>query len=147
MKIGVPCLALGIGLLAETSLTQAQTSSPALFAQLTGSVPPSGSLTVQPPAPVLVSPSGVLPAIEGRQVTKPNFKTAQNPQTTRTAPVVRMRRHAVHRRSLAQHEMSRRAADQSIAATAPVARTTPEHSSPDGTGYEFFLHQLGKGKE
>ena len=69
-------LALGIGLLTETSFALGQTPSPMLVAQVTGSVPPSGVLITPPPAPVAVPPAGVLATVERRAVTLP-FKTAQ----------------------------------------------------------------------
>ena len=60
MKIGVPYLALGIGLLTGTLFAFGQTPHPMLVAQAPASVPPSGLLITQPPAPVAVPPSGVL---------------------------------------------------------------------------------------
>jgi len=96
MKTGVPYLALGIGLLTETSLALGQTPSPTLVAQVTGSVPPSGVLTTPPLAPVAVPPSGVLTTVEGRHTTTPQFKTAQNSETTKRGTAVTIRRHVVH---------------------------------------------------
>jgi hypothetical protein len=149
MKTGVPCLALGISLLTETSLALGQTPSPTLVAQVTGSVPPSGVLTTPPTAPVAVPPSGVLATVEGRHITTPQIKTAQNSQTTKRGTAVTMRHHVVHRPSAARRETTTRAmtTDQSLAATPSVVRATPEQSRPDATGYEIFLHQLGKAKE
>jgi hypothetical protein len=149
MKTGVPYLALGIGLLTETSLALGQTPSPTLVAQVTGSVPPSGVLTTPPLAPVAVPPSGVLTTVEGRHTTTPQFKTAQNSETTKRGTAVTIRRHVVHRRSAARRETTTRAmtTDQSIAATPSVVRATPEQSRPNATGYEIFLPRFGKGKE
>jgi hypothetical protein len=136
---GVRYLALGIGLLTGTSL----------FAQVTGSVPPSGVLTAPPPAPVAVPPSGVLATGEGRHVSAPEFKAPQKLQPSGRATAVAKHRYVVHRRSAARRETTTRAmtTDQSIAATPSVLKATPEQSRPDATGYEIFLHQFGKGKE
>jgi hypothetical protein len=100
MKIGASYLALGIGLLTGTVF--GQTSQPTLVAQALTSVPPSGALITQPPAPVAVPPSGVL---ESPPTVEPlPFKTAQKVQTAKRATPVTMRRHVVHRGSAAPRE-------------------------------------------
>jgi len=48
---GVSYLALGIGLLTETSFALGQVAGQMTVAQVTGSVPPSGVLITPPPAP------------------------------------------------------------------------------------------------
>ena len=145
---GVSGLALGIGLLAETSFAFEQSSNATFVAQVTGSVPPAGVLVTPPPAPVAVPPSGVLATIERRAVSTLPFKTAQKLQT-KSAPPVRTRRHVVHARSATRREMTTRTtpADQSVAATPLIVKAPPEQPRRDGIGYELFFPQLGKGKE
>jgi hypothetical protein len=148
MKIGVPYLALGIGLLTGTLFAFGQTPHPMLVAQAPASVPPSGVLITQPPAPVAVPPSGVLetpPTVERRTATTPPFKTAQNVQSAKRATPATMRRHVVHRRSAAPRETITRT--QSIAATPSVVSTAAEQPRNNGIGYELFLSQFGKEKE
>ena len=148
MKNGVYYLALGIGLLTETSVL-GQTPSSTVVAQSPTTVRPSGVLITPPPAPVAVPPSGVLPTPERRAVTTPPFKTAQKVQAAQKARPVTMRRHVVHRRSAASRKATTRTttADQSIAVTPPVVSKAAEQPRRDGIGYEFFLSQLGKAKE
>jgi hypothetical protein len=157
MKSGVSYLALSIGLLTGTSFAYGQMPRPTLIAQAPASVPPSGVLTTQPPAPVALPPSGVLepqPTVERRAVTTPPSKTAQKVQTQkvqtakRETPVT-MRRHVVHRQSAARRDTITRTTtvDQSIAAARSVVSTAAEQPRSDGIGYEFFLSQVGKGKE
>ena len=143
----MPYLALGIGLLTETSFTLGQTPSPTLVAQVTGSVPPSGVLITPPPAPVAVPPSGVVATLDRRAVTTLPFKTAPKLQTTKRATRVPMRRHVMHWRSAARRETITRTTtvDQSIAATPAVVSTPAERPRHDGIGYELF--QLCEGKE
>jgi hypothetical protein len=62
-------LALGVGVVVETSNAQGQTHLPIFIAEASVVAPPSGVLVTQPPAPVAVPPSGVL-------ITEP---TAANP--------------------------------------------------------------------
>jgi hypothetical protein len=145
---GVSYLALGIGLLTETSFAFGQAPSPTLVAQVTGTVPPSGVLTTQPPAPVAVPPSGFLATVERGVSTTTPFKTAQKLSNTKRATPVRTRRHVVHWRSATRAKTATPTStvDQSVAATPSVVRTTPEQPRPDGIGYELFLPQLGKGK-
>ena len=152
MKIGVPYLALGIGLLTGTLFAFGQTPHPMLVAQAPASVPPSGLLITQPPAPVAVPPSGVLeipPTVERRTAATSPFKTAQNVQSAKRATPVTMRRHVVHRRSAAPREMITRTTtvDRSIAATPSVVSTAAEQPRNNGIGYELFLSQFGKEKE
>jgi hypothetical protein len=141
-------LALGIGLLTETSFALAQTPSATLVAQVTGTVTPSGVLMTPPPAPVPVPPSGVLPTVERRAVTALPFKTARKVQTTKIAAPLRTRRHIVHR-STNRREATRPTStvNQSAAAMPLVVKTSPEQPSHGGIGYELFLSPLGKGKE
>jgi hypothetical protein len=143
MKSGAYYLALGIGLLSETSFASQQRPSPTLVAQVTGTVPPSGVLITPPPAPVAVPPSGVLATIEHRHVPA-RFKTAQKLQTTKKA---RTRRHDVHWGSATRRKTTTPSEDQSVEATPLVVKTAPEQARHDGIGYELFLTPLGKGKE
>jgi hypothetical protein len=53
-------LALGVGVVVETSNAQGQTHLPIFIAEASVVAPPSGVLVTQPPAPVAVPPSGVL---------------------------------------------------------------------------------------
>src|SRR5690348_16767749 len=124
MNTGVPYLALGIGLLAETSLALGQMPGLTLVAQVTGSIPPSGVLTVPAPAPIAVPPSGVLATVEGRQVVAPETKTPQKPQTSRRAKALMMHGHVVYRRSAARREAIARAATTDKVATPSIVRTT-----------------------
>jgi hypothetical protein len=147
MKSGAYYLALGIGLLSETSFASQQRPSPTLVAQVTGTVPPSGVLITPPPAPVAVPPSGVLATTEHGHVPTLPFKTAQKMQTTKKAIPAGTRRHDVHWRSATRRKTTTPTGDQSVAATPLVVKTSPEQSRPDGIGYESFLPQFGKGKE
>jgi hypothetical protein len=134
------CLALGIGLLTETSFALAQMPSSTLVAQVTGTVTPSGVLITPPPAPVPVPPSGVLPTVERRTVTTLPFKTAQKLRTTKKPAPVRMRRHVGRWRPA-----TRREANITTSITPLVVKATAE--PPRRDGYELFLSPLGKGKE
>ena len=60
MKSGVSYLTLGIGLLTGPLFAYGQTPSPTFVAQAPVTLPSSGVLVTQPPAPVPVLPSGVL---------------------------------------------------------------------------------------
>jgi hypothetical protein len=53
-------LALGVGVVVETSNAQGQTHLPIFIAEAPVVAPPSGVLVTQPPSPVVVPPSGVL---------------------------------------------------------------------------------------
>jgi hypothetical protein len=148
MKTGLPHLAVGIGLLAETSLAIGQAPSQMLVAQVTGAVPPSGVLLTPPPAPVSVPPSGVLTTVESRQVTAPEFKTGQKSQTARRATAAIVRRHFMHRWYVAPHETTRAAStDQGKTVTPLVVKTIPEQPRTDERGFDLLLPWLGKGKE
>ena len=148
MKTGLPHLAVGIGLLAATSLAIGQTPSRTLVAQVTGTVPPSGVLTAPPSAPVSVPPSGVLTAVESPHVTAPEFKTGQKSHTARRAKTAMVRRHAMHRRYVAPREASRAASkDQGKTVTPLVVKTIPGQPRTDERGFDLFLPWLGKGKE
>jgi hypothetical protein len=140
---GLSYLALGIGLLTETSFAFGQVAGEMTIAQVTGSAPSSGVLMTQSPAPVTVPSSGVLAAVE-RQITFP-LKATQEFQIT-NGPAGTTRRRVVHRRIAVRREntTSTAAAQQSVATSSMVGTAAdPRHAS---TGYEPFLSTLGKGK-
>jgi hypothetical protein len=168
MKKGASYLVIGTALLTGTAFAYGQALGPMLIAQAPGFVPPSGVLTTEPQAPIALPPSGVLetqptterrvlttqpqapvalppprvletqPTTERRAATTPRSKTKQKVQTTR-------RRHVVHWQTAARRETITRTTtvDQSIATTS----TADERPRSDAIGYEYFLSQVGKGKE
>jgi hypothetical protein len=142
LKIGMPYLALGIGLLTGTSFALGQTPSAAPIAQ----APPSGLLGTAPPAPVPVPSSGVLtppPTVEQHAITNAPVKTAETRQIAKSAT-----RHE-HQRSVAPRRQTiarTTTVVQNIEATPRVASTSSSQPSQDGPGYELLLSQLGKGK-
>lgn len=140
MKNGMPCLALGIGLLTAASFAQGQTSNATLTAQALAPGPSSGVLRTEPPAPVPVPPSGVVmpsPTVERRAITTPPVKTAQTRQIAKRATP-----HIVHKRSATRRQAIVRTSET----IPPVISTSSEQPSQDGIGYELLLSQLGKGK-
>jgi hypothetical protein len=66
-------------------------------------------------------------------------------QTTKRETSVTTRRHVVHWQTAARRETITRTTtvDQSIATTS----TADERPRSDAIGYEYFLSQVGKGKE
>jgi hypothetical protein len=146
---GLPYLAVGISLLAETSLALGQTPRPMLVAQITGTVPPSGVLTAPPPAPVSVPPSGVLTTIEPGVAATSQFRTIQELPTAKRATPIRTRHQVVHWPSgtRAKRTTPVATADQNVAAKPLLVKTIPEQPRPDERSYELFLPWLGKGKE
>jgi len=143
--VSMSCLALGLGLLTETSFALEQTPSPTLVAQVTGSAPPSGVLRTPQPAPVVAPPSGVLVTVERRAFAALPFKTAQKLQITKRASAITKRRHIVHR-SANRREAARPTStgDQSAAAIPLVAKTIGEPPRRDGS--EILFAPFGKGK-
>jgi hypothetical protein len=91
---GVSYLALGIGLLTETTFVLGQVAGQMTVGQVTGSVPSAGVLITPPPAPVPVPSSGVLATVERHAVTLP-LKTTQKFQITKRPGTTR--RHVMHR--------------------------------------------------
>ena len=79
---GVSYLALGIGLLTETSFALGQVAGQMTVAQVTGSVPPSGVLITPPPAPVGVPSSGVLATVDRHPAITLPLKVTQKFQIT-----------------------------------------------------------------
>jgi hypothetical protein len=161
LKIGMSCLALGIGLLTGTSFASGQTPSATPIAQAPVLAPPSGLLRTAPPAPVPVPSSGVLtappapvpvpssgvptppPTVEPHAITNVPVKTAQTRQIAKSAT-----RH-VHQRSVTpQRQTIARTTTivQNIEATPRVVSTSSSQPSQDGPGNELLLSQLGKGK-
>jgi hypothetical protein len=144
---GVSYLALGIGLLTETSFAFGQVASQMTIAQVTGSVPPSGVLMTPPPAPVGVPSSGVLANVERHAAITRPLKATQKFQITNGPTLGTTRRHVVHRRAAVRSErtMGTTTAQQSTA-TPSMVGTAAEQPRHAGIGYEFFLSPLGKGK-
>jgi hypothetical protein len=143
---GVSYLALGIGLLTETTFALGQVAGQMTVAQVTGSVPSAGVLITPPRAPVPVPSSGVLATVERHAVVTLPLKTTQKFQITKRPG--RTRRYVVHRRAAVRSEMMTRGtttAQQRIATPSMVgtAADQPRHA---GIGFEFFLSPLGKGK-
>jgi hypothetical protein len=175
MKKGASYLVIGTALLTGTAFAYGQALGPMLIAQAPGFVPPSGVLTTEPQAPIALPPSGVLetqptnerrvlttqpqapvalppprvletqPTTERRAATTPRSKTKQKVQTTKRETSVTTRRHVVHWQTAARRETITRTTtvDQSIATTS----TADERPRSDAIGYEYFLSQVGKGKE
>ena len=141
--VSMSCLALGVGLLSETSFALRQTPRTTLVAQVTGSLPPSGVSRTPQPAPVVVPPAGVLATVERRAVTALPFKTAQKPPITKRASPPAKRRHIVHR-SINRREAARTSLDQSAAASPLVVKATAEPPRRDRG--ETLFTPLGKGK-
>jgi hypothetical protein len=85
------------------------------------------------------------PTTERRAATTPRSKTKQKVQTTKRETSVTTRRHVVHWQTAARRETITRTTtvDQSIATTS----TADERPRSDAIGYEYFLSQVGKGKE
>ena len=109
-------------------------------------------LTTQPQAPVALPPPRVLetqPTTERRAATTPRSKTKQKVQTTKRETSVTTRRHVVHWQTAARRETITRTTtvDQSIATTSTAVSTADERPRSDAIGYEYFLSQVGKGKE
>ena len=131
------CVALGIGLLTNTSFALAQTSNSILVAQITGSVPSSGVLATPSPAPVAVPPSGVLATAEPRFDTIAPAKAGQKPLTRNRSRPDTTSRHVVHQPRLTERRRAMRAAtvDQNLAiAPAP------------SLGQDVWFSNIGKGK-
>ena len=131
------CVALGIGLLTNTSFALAQTSNSILVAQITGSVPFSGVLATPSPAPVAVPPSGVLATAEPRFDTIAPAKAGQKLLTRIRSRPVTTSRHVVHQRRLTERRRALRAAaiDQNLAiAPAP------------SLSQDVWFSNIGKGK-
>jgi hypothetical protein len=132
MKNGVSYLALGVGLLTGTLFAYGQTPSPTAVAQAVATVPPSGVLVTQPPAPVAVPPSGVLvtqPMIERRSVATVPVKTAQTVRTAERATPVAMRRHVRHRRTTATTVAA--AQDRRLGVHGDVEQNAGKGKTPD----------------
>jgi hypothetical protein len=109
-------------------------------------------LTTQPQAPVALPAPRVLetrPTTEHRAVTTPRSKTKQKMQTAKRETTVTTRRHVVHWQTAARREIITRTTtvDQSIATTSTAVSTAAERPRSDAIGYEYFLSQVGKGKE
>jgi hypothetical protein len=158
LKIGMPCLALGIGLLTAASFAQGQTSNATFIAQALAPGPPSGVLRTEPPAPVPVPPSGVVmpsptvehhPISERHAITGGHAITERHAITTPPVKAVQTRQiakratpHIVHKRLATQ----RKAIVRTSETIPPVMSTSSEQPSQDAVGYELLLSQLGKGK-
>ena len=91
---GVSYLALGIGLLTETTFALGQVAGQMTVAQVTGSVPSAGVLITPPRAPVPVPSSGVLATVERHAVVTLPLKTTQKFQITKRPGTTR--RYVVH---------------------------------------------------
>jgi hypothetical protein len=125
LRNSVFCLALGVGLLAGTSIANGQTPKPTLVAQAPIAVPPSGVLVTPPPAPVAVPPSGVLvtqPSPEAHTVATAPVKITQRVPTAETTAPTTMR-HVVHRRNGARGVITRTTVHESIVSASAVATT------------------------
>jgi len=105
---GVSYLALGIGLLTETSFALGQVAGQMTVAQVTGSVPPSGVLITPPPAPVGVPSSGVLATVERHPAITLPLKATQKFQIANGPAPGTTHRHVVHRRAAVRSEMMTR---------------------------------------
>jgi len=152
LKIGMPCLALGIGLLTAASLAQGQTSNATFIAQALAPGPSSGVLRTEPPAPVPVPPSGVVmpsPTVEHHPISERHAITERHAIATPPVKAVQTRQiakratpHIVHKRSASQREAIVRTSET----IPPVMSTSSEQPGQDAIGYELLLSQLGKGK-
>jgi hypothetical protein len=152
LKIGMPCLALGIGLLTAASFAQGQTSNATFIAQALAPGPSSGVLRTEPPAPVPVPPSGVVtpsPTVEHHPVSEGHAITERHAITTPPVKAVQTRQiakratpHIVHKRSATRRQAIVRTSET----ISPVMSTSSEQPSQDAIGYELLLSQLGKGK-
>jgi hypothetical protein len=147
MKNASSYVALGIGLLTNTSLALAQTPDSIFVAQITGSVPSSGVLATPPLAPVAVPPSGILAATEPRFDTTAQSATGQEPFTRKRSMPVTTSRHVVRHRRLTERRPATRAAilDQNPANT-PTPSLVGTAAEPPRAGQDVFFSNLGKGK-
>ncbi len=109
-------------------------------------------LTTRPQEPVALPAPRILetrPMTERRAVTTPRSKTKQKVQTAKRGTSVTTRRHVAHWQTAARRETITRTTtvDQSIATTSTAISTAAERPRSDAIGYEYFLSQVGKGKE
>jgi hypothetical protein len=139
LKIGMPCLVLGIGLLTAASSAQGQTSNGTFIAQALAPGPSSGVLRTEPPAPVPVPPSGVVtpsPTVEHHPVSEGHAITERHAITTPPVKAVQTRQiakratpHIVHKRSATRRQAIVRTSET----ISPVMSTSSEQPSQDAS--------------
>jgi hypothetical protein len=136
------CVALGIGLLTNTSFALAQTPN-----SIPGSVPSSGVLATPAPAPVVVPPSGVLATTGPHFDTTAQSATRQKPFKRKRSMPVTTSHHIAHHRRLTERRTATRAAivDQNPANT-PTPSLVGTAAEPPRAGRDVFFSNLGKGK-